>query len=115
MGVNVFDLKPNRPIVRGIMFNAVGPTMADGSFSTSGNASGTTGYTNKSSFDWNNLISNIGNNVSSLFDFLSWNKKAQTVENQYAYQQNSNNNMLWIGIAVVAVIVIAVVMVSRKK
>jgi hypothetical protein len=69
----------------------------------------------KSGFDWNNLISTVGNSFSSIFGGLAGMKNAEASANYRQYQQQKNNGLLWIGLAVVAVIVVVVVMVSRKK
>jgi hypothetical protein len=67
------------------------------------------------SFSWDNLISNLGGGITSIFGFLSKSKEQQGYQNYQQYQQQNKNNILWIGIAVVAVIVVVVIFATRKK
>ena len=67
----------------------------------------------KQSFNWDNLISNVGGAVTSIFGFLTTSK--QNEYGQYYPQQQRNNTVLWIGIAVVILIVGVVIFATRKK
>ena len=111
MGINVFNLKPVRPIfrtsVRRRNAGEVGPTMADGSFYSN------TGNSGK--FNWNNLVSTLGDSISSIFGGLTGMKQAQMYQNSQMYQNRNTNTLLWIGIGVVAIIVIVIILLSRKK
>jgi len=71
--------------------------------------------TQKEAFSWNNLVSTLGNSISSIFGGLAGMKNAEAAQNYRQYNQQGTNSLLWIGIAVIAVIVIVVIMVSRKK
>ena len=110
MGVNIFNLRQPSPSIYGRRNNAgeIGPTLADGSFYSTSSSS-------NSSFSWNNLISTLGNTISSVFGGLTSAKQLEAMQNAQMYQQRNNNSMLWVGIGVVAVIVIAIILLSRKK
>jgi hypothetical protein len=72
------------------------------------------GESSGNTFDWNNLVSNIGSSISSIFGGLTALKSSQYNSQQQYQQQKSTNTALWIGIAVVAVIVIGLIVFLRK-
>ena len=100
MGINIFRLQQNKPIMVGRIRR---------------HADGDVAEVNTGKFDWNNLISTIGTSISSIFGGLTASKQAELYQNQQQYQSRNNNTLLWAGMAVIVVIVIVVIMVSRKK
>lgn len=97
MGVNIKDIKKGKPAIdlnrRRFRNNADG----------------------NNKFDWNNLVTQIGSSISSIFGGLTT-LKASQANQQYQYQQQKQTNTaLWIGVAVVAVVVIGLIVFLRKK
>lgn len=71
---------------------------------------------NNNSFDWNNLISSVGNSLTSIFGYLgSKTGGSNNNNNWYNPQQKGTNAVLWIGIVVVILIVGVVIFATRKK
>ncbi len=70
--------------------------------------------TKSSSFSWNNLVTQIGSSISSIFGGLTALKASQANADYQYTQQKQTNTMLWVGIAVVAVIVIGLIVFLRK-
>ena len=104
--INVFDLKPSRPVFRATIRSNANGVSAPNDIPNAPKSN---------SFDWNNLVSTLGDSISSIFGGLAGIKQAQLYQNQQNYDTRNTNSLLWIGILVVAVIVVAIILVSRKK
>jgi len=109
MGLNIFRLQGSRPIMtinrrRNYVYNGVeypGPEPPPA-------AQGET-------FSWNNLITQLGSSISSIFGGLAGMKQAEAQQQYNQYQTKNTSGWIWIGLAVVVVIVIVAIVLTRKK